>query len=241
MVTPEELPTCAAKRVESYRLVNSKFPPIELFDDVADVEEFEALYALQALTNPRLRNEVGDLGLLPIEDIPFGIRGCSYATAPFTHVNPNGSRFSDGSFGVLYVADSLSAAIAEVKYHQQAYWQKVPSLHYERFVFRGLKCVFDERGCRDALVLAPNHAIYSADDYRASQVLGGALRYSAGAGLRYHSVRHSGAVCWALMTPRHVKQVIQTTHFEMIWNGAIAQINRLSAVSGPPTQSQKQS
>ncbi|MDR5885407.1 RES family NAD+ phosphorylase [Vreelandella janggokensis] len=228
---PDELPSCSAKRVESYRLVNSKFPPIELFDDVANAEEFEALYALQALTNPRLRNEVGDLGLLPIEDIPFGIRGCSYATAPFTHVNPNGSRFSDGSFGVLYVADSLTAAITEVKYHQQAYWRKVPSLHYERFVFRGLKCVFDEGGCRDGLVLAPSHPIYCADDYRASQVLGEALRRSTGTGLRYHSVRHEGGVCWALMTPRRVKQMIQTTHLEMIWNGDIAQVNRLSAVS----------
>lgn len=240
MVAPSKLLRCAANRVESYRLVNSKFPPIELFDDVASTEEFEALYALQALSNPRLQNEVGDLGLLPVEEIPFGIRGCSYAAAPFTHVNPNGSRFSDGSFGVLYVADSLAAAIAEVTYHQQAYWQKVPSLHYERFVFRGLKCVFDEGDCRDALSLAQTHAIYTADDYQASQMLGGALRRSAEVGLRYHSVRHNGAVCWGLMTPRHVKQVIQTTHLEMIWNGSIAQVNRLSAVSWPHKQSQKQ-
>ena len=234
MVTPDELPGCDAHQVESYRLINSKFPPIALFDDVATVEEFEALYALQALTNPRLRNEVGDLGLLPVKDIPFRIRGCSYATAPFTHVNPNGSRFSDGSFGVLYVADSLNAAISEVKYHQQAYWEKVPSLHYERFVFRGLKCVFDEAGCRDATRLARTHAIYRPDDYQASRALGAALRNEAGVGLRYRSVRHAGATCWALMTPRQVIDIVQTTHLEMIWNGAIAQVNRLSAVPAPP-------
>ncbi|SBR49115.1 RES domain-containing protein [Halomonas sp. HL-93] len=230
MVAPSDLPACATNQVESYRLIHSKFPPIGLFDDVADADEFEALYTLQALTNPRLRNEVGDLGLLPVDEIPFGIRGCSYATAPFTHVNPNGSRFSDGSFGVLYVADSLSAAIAEVKYHQQAYWQKVPSLHFERFVFRGLKCVFDEGGCRDALTLARTHAIYHPDAYHASRELGGELRRSASVGLRYHSVRYEGAICWALMTPQYVRDVIQTTHLEMIWNGSIAQVNRLSAI-----------
>src|SRR5258705_221801 len=84
---------------QAYRLVNSKFPPIALFDDVADADEFELLFEIQALTNPRLKNEVGQLELIARSEIPFGIAGCSYAIAPFTHVNPAGSRFSDGSFG----------------------------------------------------------------------------------------------------------------------------------------------
>ncbi|HAZ98258.1 MAG TPA: hypothetical protein DCX04_03025, partial [Halomonas sp.] len=128
MVKAADLPVLPARDVIGYRLVNSKFPPIDLFDDVADPDEFAALHALQSLTNPRLQNEVGDLALLPLEQIPFGIRGCSYAVAPFTHINPEGSRFSDGSFGVLYLADTLETAIAEVKHHQQAYWQRVPEL-----------------------------------------------------------------------------------------------------------------
>ena len=122
MVKAADLPVLPARDVIGYRLVNSKFPPIDLFDDVADPDEFAALHALQSLTNPRLQNEVGDLALLPLEQIPFGIRGCSYAVAPFTHINPEGSRFSDGSFGVLYLADTLETAITEVKHHQQAYW-----------------------------------------------------------------------------------------------------------------------
>ena len=101
MVSPSQLPRLANVEQQAYRLVNSKFPPIALFDDVADADEFETLYQLQALTNPRLRNETGRLELIARAEIPFGIPGCSYATAPFTHVNPAGSRFSDGSFGVL--------------------------------------------------------------------------------------------------------------------------------------------
>ena len=62
-ISEGSLPLCKSKEVVGYRLVNSKFPPIGLFDDVASLDEFEALYALQALTNPRLRNEAGDLGL----------------------------------------------------------------------------------------------------------------------------------------------------------------------------------
>lgn len=226
MVKAADVKKLPAREVSGYRLVNSKFPPIDLFDDVASAEEFAALHALQALTNPRLQNEVGNLALLPPERIPFGIRGCSYAVAPFTHVNPQGSRFSDGSFGVLYLADTLETAIAEVKHHQQVYWQNVPELHYERFVFRGLKAIFDEGGLGDALALPIDHAIYAPDDYSVSQLFGEDVRQSLD-GLRYHSVRKANANCWALMTPINVADIIQTTHLEMIWNGAITQVNHL--------------
>ena len=72
MVEPVSLcPVPGSEIIKSYRLVNSKFPPIALFDDVASDEEFDALYALQALTNPRLQNEVGNLNLIPRSEIPF--------------------------------------------------------------------------------------------------------------------------------------------------------------------------
>lgn len=213
---------------QAHRLVNSKFPPIDLFDDVADAQEFETLYQIQALTNPRLLNEVGRLELIPREDIPFGIVGCAYATAPFTHVNPAGSRFSDGAFGVLYLADTVETAVAEVRYHQQRYWAGVVNLNYERFVFRSLFCHFRETGSVDATALRLSDAIYAPDDYSDSQQLGRALKREGVAGLRYHSVRAPGNHCWALLTPRHVSSIQQTAHFEMIWNGEITSVHRLS-------------
>src|SRR5690625_2295205 len=132
MVALARLPLLDNKAAQGYRLINSKFPPIYLFDDVASPEEFELLYELQARTNPRLQNEVGRLELIAIQDIPFGIPGCAYATAPFTHINPYGSRFSSGQFGILYIADTMETAIAEVKYNPQRYWQNVEQLNFER-------------------------------------------------------------------------------------------------------------
>lgn len=227
MVTAARLPTSPGTAVQAHRLINSRFPPIALFDDVADAEEFEVLYRLQALTNPRLQNEVGILQLIPLEQIPFGIVGCSYATAPFTHVNPDGSRFSDGSYGVLYLADTVETAIAEVHHHQNRYWAKVAGLNYERFVFRSLVCAFIDSGCRDATELSLHDAIYAPDDYSAANVLGAQLRQLGAAGLQYHSVRSPGNHCWALMTPRHVASIIQSAHYEMIWNGGITSVNRV--------------
>lgn len=229
MIGVDQLQVLPGNPVKAYRLVNSKFPPIAIFDDVASADEFEDLYAIQALTNPRLSNQAGRLELIPRADIPFGVPGCSYATAPFTHVNPDGSRFSDGSFGVLYLADCIETAIAEVRYHQQVYWAHVPNLRYERFTFRGLTTRFDERGVLDALSVALNDPIYSPDDYSASRLLGrSALGYGA-TGIRYHSVRRAAGICWALLTPRQVKSVVQTAHYEMIWSGEIAAVHKLSS------------
>lgn len=214
--------------VQAYRLVNSKFPPIALFDDVADVSEFETLYQIQALTNPRLQNEVGRLELIPHMEIPFGIPGCTYATAPFTHVNPDGSRFSDGSFGVLYLAATMETALAEVHHHQDKYWSKVQGLNYERFVFRGLSCAFVDHSMKDATSLPMSDPIYDPDDYTHSRALGRAVKNIGRSGLRYNSVRLQGNDCWALMTPKIVSSIIQTAHYEMIWNGHISSVNKIS-------------
>lgn len=222
------MPPWAAESLQAYRLVNSKFPPIALFDDVADEADFEALYRLQAMTNPRLQNEIGRLELIHRGEIPFGIPGCSYATAPFTHVNPAGSRFSNGSFGVLYLADRMDTAIAEVRYHQERYWSNVQGLNYERFVFRGLTCSFTDAGMRNATGVPLSDPIYAPDDYTHSHQLGGEAKREACPGLRYNSVRYSGRVCWALMTPRPVTSIIQTAHYEMIWNSRIISVNRVT-------------
>ena len=191
----DSLPLLAGDSAQGYRLVNSKFPPIALFEDVANAEDFEVLYQVQAITNPRILNELGRLELIPRAEIPFGITGCSYATAPFTHVNPEGSRFSDGRFGVLYVADDIDTAVAEVSHHQTRYWSKVPELRFERFVFRGLSCKFTEAGMRDACGVAMNDPIYSSDDYSAAHSLGFEAKCAGCTGLRYNPVRAPGQTC----------------------------------------------
>ena len=228
----DELPQVKLQRQKCYRLINSKYPPVSVFDDVADADEFDALFALQALTNPRLQAQAGNLTLLPRHEIPFAITGCSYAVAPFTHVNPAGSRFSDGRFGVLYLADSVQTAVSEVAYHQGCYWSKVPGLAYERFVFKALSCEFTDVSLTDLTRLSPQHAIYAKEDYSAAQALGIRLRSQGSAGVQYFSVRNSGAICWGLFSPQYVTQMLQSAHYEMIWqNGNISAVNQIVSCS----------
>ena len=88
---------------------------------MASVDEFDALFAVQMLTNPRIQDEIGLLNLVPKEQRLYAVPGCGYIMAAFTHINPDGSRFSNGDYGVYYAAESLSTAIAETIYHKELF------------------------------------------------------------------------------------------------------------------------
>ena len=202
----------------AYRLVNSKFPPIHIFDDVADQADFDALFAVQALTNPRLQQQIGQLNRVPENQRPWGIPGCNFALGPFVHVNPAGSRFSNGEFGVYYCADHINTAIAETRYHQERYFQNVEGLKYDRIVMCGLKTVFSAT-LVDITPAKRHPAWHDPDHYTAAHQLGAELREEQEPGLHYESVRACGQDCYALFTPACIREVIPTSHYEYVWDG----------------------
>ena len=69
----------------AYRIVNSSFPPIALFEDVLDPEDLEVAYALEALTNDRLIEQAGVLARVRPEDRLSG-PGSTPVMAAFTHI-----------------------------------------------------------------------------------------------------------------------------------------------------------
>ena len=103
-----------------WRIIPSRFPPIQLFERVIDPDDLEAVFELDGLTNPRLRDAVGELELVPPGDRVSGL-GTSVIMGAFTHLNPMGSRFSDATYAVFCVANSLDTAIAETRYHRERF------------------------------------------------------------------------------------------------------------------------
>tara|TARA_R110000737_G_scaffold201710_1_gene221003 strand:- start:327 stop:998 length:672 start_codon:yes stop_codon:yes gene_type:complete len=203
------------KNQVAFRLVNSKFPPETLFDDVADAAEFEAVYAIQALTNPRIQNDIGNLNLIPKEQIPFGIDGVNYVTAPFTHANPDGSRFSDGSYGVLYLAEHMKTAIAETRHHQQKYFQNIPNLHFDSITMRGIVVNFSS----SLFEGSQRKDIHDPDNYAPAILFAKDLLKKGETGIQYNSVRMKDSLCWALFSPMGVHSAIQSKHFEFVFDG----------------------
>src|SRR5690348_3522800 len=103
-----------------FRVIPSRYPTIHLFERVADPADWDALYWIESLTNPRLRDEIGDIELVPREERAFGPGG-SVVMAPFTHLDPAGSRFADGTFGAYYAAAELATSITETCHHRELF------------------------------------------------------------------------------------------------------------------------
>src|SRR5690242_14651285 len=104
---PRELPGPDAQPIKSkrvtwpraWRIIASRYPPIQLFERLSnDPQVWNALIALEEATNPRVRDEVGEIQLVPPNRRVAG-PNASYVMAPFTHINPKGSRFSNGTYG----------------------------------------------------------------------------------------------------------------------------------------------
>ena len=203
----------------SWRLINSKYPSTTLVDDIASEEEFEALYQVAALTNPRIMDELEQIALVPKGKRPFGIRGANYAIGPFVHLNTEGSRFASADHGAFYCADSIDVAISETRYHQERYLQGIGKVANDDIQIRGLKATFSARLFD---ICGPKHADshwYDPADYSASQALGKAVREVDGEGIYFNSVRHPGGKCYALFWPNLVADVIQTAHYNYCWDG----------------------
>ncbi len=200
-----------------YRVISSRFPPIALFERVANAEDWDALYWLESLTNPRLRDEIGEIELVPGDDRVFG-PGSSVVMAAFTHLNPDGSRFADNTFGAFYAAASLDTSIAETRYHREAFLRatRQPPIEIDmRTYLADITASFhDIRGKRDRMA-----AIYDPDSYAASQKLARALKTAGSNGIVYDSVRHTGGLCLAVFRPRLVRNCRQGTHLRYVWDG----------------------
>jgi RES domain len=203
---------------DTARLVPSRYPPILLFDRVADSADFEALYALEDMTNDRLRDELGDICLVRPEHRIFG-PGTTPIMAAFTHPNPLGSRFSDGSYGMYYTARDIDTAMAEVRHHLAIFYRytREGPLHTDmRTYYADVDAdLHDIRGRQAAM---PD--IYDAGDYGASQPFGLKLRTAGSAGIAYSSVRHAGGECAAIFRPNALKPAMQGPHFRFDWDGA---------------------
>lgn len=106
---------------EAYRIIFSRYPVVGIFDDISAPGDIEALFELEARTNERVRDELGEIALVRPADRIAG-PGTTPVMAAFTHTRP--SRFSDGTFGVYYAARERDTAIAETVHHvEQLYRQ----------------------------------------------------------------------------------------------------------------------
>jgi RES domain-containing protein len=200
------------------RIVPTRYPTINLFDRVAHADEFDALHALEALTNERVRDELGQVERVPREERVFG-PGSGPIMAAFTHLNLAGSRFSAGHHGVFYAARERATAVAETRYHQARFLRATQeaAMHLPMRLYHVAvdAKLHDLRGPG-----AVDPAVMASDDYSASQALGAQLHAAGSAGVVYRSVRHARGQCVGLFKPRGASRCVHAAYLLYAWDGA---------------------
>jgi hypothetical protein len=211
----------AVRRVrwaQACRIVPTRHPTIHLYDRVADAADFDALHALEAMTNDRMRDEIGQIELVPPAERRYG-PGAGPIMAAFTHVNRQGSRFSDGSFGVFYAARDRATAVAETRYHHGLFLAATGEgpMHLPMRLYH---VVIDARLHDLRPPGAVDAEVYDPDGYAVSRALGVALRRAGSAGVVYRSVRKPGGACVGLYTPRGASRCLHAAVLLYAWDGS---------------------
>ena len=220
MIDAATVPIALIKWKGARRIIRSLFPPIDLFEDIADPEDWPLLIAAEQKSNPRLMETLGALDLVPPARRVAG-PGASYLMAPFTHVSPDRpSRFTRGDYGVLYVADRYETALMETIHHHARFMARTaePSgwtSQFRELVLDVAAPLHDLRGGNPAWAPA-----LDPDEYAGAQRLAAALRGRGSEGIVYSSQRDPGGECAGLLYPDRAANVVQGRQLDYHWNGA---------------------
>lgn len=212
------LPPPPERRVrwaEAFRIISSRYPPIDVYERVADPADWEALFEVEALTNPRVRQEWGEIALVPLEERVSG-PGASWVMASFTHVG-NPSRFTAGAYGVYYAARHLVSAVRETAFHFARFLSATDEprgtmLELRVLVARGIDGRYHD-------VRSGYPGLHDPDDYATPQAFAAGLRDRGSNGLVYGSVRDGGAPCLAVFRPKAIPRPIQGPHLRYHFDG----------------------
>jgi hypothetical protein len=201
------------------RIIRSIYPPIDLFEDIADPADWPLLISAEQKTNPRIMENIGNLDLVP-EDRRVGGNGATYLMAPFTHVSSDRkNRFSDGSYGVLYAGNIFEVALLETVHHHANFMARTNEVQGWTSQFREIVLSVDAR-LHDLRGQNPAHAAaLDPDDYEPSQTFAAQLRGGGSNGIVYPSIRREGGECVGLFYPDLASNAVQGRHLDYHWDG----------------------
>lgn len=185
---------------KTHRIISTRHPPIDLFEDIADPAKWDAIASGESKSNARVAASIGRLELVPPER-RVGGAGSSYVMAPFVHISPRfQGRFHDGSFGAYYAANRFETAVAETTYHRARLYADTDERPGWFSQFRELVGSIDAR-VHDIRGRGEFEACLAPESYVASQALARELRAEGSNGLVYPSVRDPDGQCVAAFWP----------------------------------------
>lgn len=232
MIDTDTLPRSEADE-PVWRVILSRYPQVDLFERVSGAENWEVLYAVESLTNPRLRDAAGDIRLVRPQDRVYG-EGASWIMAAFTHppVDGRGGRFNL-DFGVYCCSSDEKVAVAESSFHRARFLRE-SRIEKTTQEMRMIRAHLGPAMLHDVRQLTGD-AIYHPDDYSEAQQVGRALRDAHSFGVHYLGVRAEGE-CFGVMRPKVLSDAIHWRYLRYHYDqGSIIEVESLDGKSGGST------
>jgi RES domain len=186
-------------------------------ESLVAAHEAPEVRALLALTDRVERHRSGEAPILPSE-LDYVGDYKEYIDGPFG--SPAESRFSDGTYGVLYAGFTLDTATEEALYWLTRVFTDsrfAPGTlgRKQHLRFRLCGKMADLRRTSGGI-----QSLYDPNDYTVSRQWGGQIYADKREGIWYDSVRHSGGECAGVLVPRIVSHVRLLDRLEFTWNGS---------------------
>ena len=194
--------------IDLFRLIPSRFPPVEVYDGIVANDRVEELVKVETRTNPRLRSESR---LLQAAGDPRPPQLQNWNLAPFKYLNPEGSRFFGPARPALEMAEDRQTALAVSVERRQRFLARTgePPIGLD---MRMLKTPV--RGQFLDLRHVPADA--SHDDRRR---IGDRIADGVD-GILYRPPERPSAMCVAVLRGETLGHSIQTVHYRFVWNGS---------------------
>lgn len=204
--------------VDMFRLIPSRFPPVEVYDGIVTNDRVDELVKVETRTNPRLRSESR---LMQAMGEPLPAKLQNWNLAPFKYLNPEGSRFFGAARPALEMADDRQTALAVSVERRQCFLARTgePPIGLD---MRMLKTPV--RGQFLDLRHIPVNANY--DDRRR---IGDKIADGVD-GILYRPPERPSAMCVAVLRGETLGRSIQTVHYRFVWNGS--RVDTLYAFDG---------
>ncbi len=235
-----------------HRLINSRWPPIGLFDELADSEEeIRLLFNLEMLTNARLNIPIGRLALIPEGGIVTGPTA-NQIMATFVHCHDDGGRFNDTRLGAWYASYHVNTAIEETLYHLTKRLALSEGGFPQQMQMRQLITTINQPllDLHDSQTTHPQ--FYASDDYSGSQQFANSVRWpfskenadktkdgeGGEAGFSYDSIRDKGGMNVCVFIPKALdRPITQGRYYQYDWNAkGEVYVTKLTAVKTPQTR-----
>jgi hypothetical protein len=197
---------------EAFRLIPSRFPPVNVYEGLIANDRQEELVAAENLTNPRLRS-LDRLSSAAMGDAGADPRLQNWNLAPFAYGNPDGSLFFGEDRPCLEMATERQTALAVSVARRQSFMEatsEAPIGLDMRMLCTPVSGVFwDLRGVANLPARLP------AKDRREL----GAQMPSEAQGILYRPPERPTGTCIAVVTGEVLQRSQQAVHFRYVWDG----------------------